>query len=66
MISYSRWNRLPADPSLSQRLKDALLVAVKRDPIDALQDAETLCQVLTERAMEVLDREELGGDVKEG
>ena len=58
--------RLLLDPSLSYWLKDALSSAAKRDPLDALNDAEALCQVLTERAQEILEREERGGDVKEG
>jgi len=58
--------RLLVDPSLSYWLKGALRTAVERDPLDALNDAEALCQVLTERAQEILDIEERGGDIKEG
>ena len=58
--------RLLVDPSLSYWLKDALRIALNRDPLDALNDAEALCQVLTERAQEILDIEERGGDIKEG
>ena len=58
--------RLLVDPSLSYWLKDALRTALERDPLDALNDAEALCQVLTERAREVLELEERGSDIKEG
>jgi hypothetical protein len=58
--------RLLADPSLSYWLRGALRTAAARDPLDALNDAEALCQVLTERAREVLALEERGGDVQEG
>ncbi len=47
--------RLLADPSLSYWLKGALQTAAARDPLDALNDAEALCQVLTERAKAVLE-----------
>jgi len=57
---------LLVDPSLSYWLKGALRTAVERDPLDVLNDAEALCQVLTERAQEILDIEERGGDIKEG
>lgn len=38
------------NPATSYWLKDAIKVAVKRDAIDALNDAETLVRVLQERA----------------
>ena len=57
---------LLVDPSLSYWLKGALRTAVERDPLDALNDAEALCQVLTGRAQEILDMEERGDDIKEG
>ena len=57
---------LLVDPSLSYWLKGALRTAVERDPLDVLNDAEALCQVLTGRAQEILDMEERGDDIKEG
>lgn len=36
-----------ADPSTSYWLRDALKTAIKRDPVDALNDAEKLVELLT-------------------
>jgi hypothetical protein len=37
-----------ADPAASFWLKEALLAAIKRDPVDALHDAECLFGILDE------------------
>ena len=36
-----------ADPSTSYWLRDALKSAMKRDPVDAINDAEALLKLLT-------------------
>lgn len=38
------------DPSASHWLRDALQSAMKRDPVDAANDAEVLARLLDERA----------------
>lgn len=45
-----------ADPSVSNWLKDAIRSALRRDPVDALDDAETLCIVLRERLERILGK----------
>ena len=42
-----------ADPSASYWLRDAIKSAMKRDPLDALRDAETLAEVLRENLAEI-------------
>ena len=42
-----------ADPSSSYWLRDAIKSAMKRDPLDALRDAETLAEVLRENLAEI-------------
>jgi hypothetical protein len=42
-------NELLADPSVSYWMKSSLQSALQRDPVDALRDAETLCEVLRQR-----------------
>ncbi len=42
------------DPEASEWLKSALLSALKRDPVDAANDAGILAQVLEERADRIL------------
>ncbi len=39
-------NEIMKDPSASFWLKDALKKAVKRDPVDALNDAQILARIL--------------------
>ncbi|TNC80206.1 MAG: hypothetical protein C9356_14865 [Oleiphilus sp.] len=45
----SRERSLLNDPSVSYWLKEQLEVLQKRDPLDALRDAETLVEVLREK-----------------
>jgi hypothetical protein len=42
-----------ADPSASYWLRDAIKSAMKRDPLDALRDAETLADVLRENLADI-------------
>lgn len=42
-----------ADPSASYWLRDAIKSAMKRDPLDALRDAETLAEVLRENLADI-------------
>lgn len=42
------------DPSTSYWLRDALKAALKRDPMDACEDAETLARLLGKLLDEVL------------
>lgn len=44
-----------ADPASSNWLKDALRAAMKRDPVDAANDASTLKNILEDRCDEVVD-----------
>lgn len=46
-----------ADPATSAWLKAALLEALRRDPVDALNDALVLSVLLDARLREVLDLE---------
>ncbi|HSG21509.1 MAG TPA: hypothetical protein VLA64_00975 [Azonexus sp.] len=48
--------RLVSDPGVSFWLRDALLSALQRDPVDAANDAEMLFAVLDKRAIEVRER----------
>jgi len=41
------------DPAASDWLKNALLEAINRDPVDAAGDAEVLCRILKLRAAAV-------------
>lgn len=44
--------RVLQDPAASFWLKGALTGSLQRDPVDAANDAETLCAILTLRAEE--------------
>lgn len=44
-----------ADPSVSYWLKAAIKSSLQRDPVDALGDAETLCEVLRQKLASMLD-----------
>jgi hypothetical protein len=44
------------DPAASFWLKDALLSALDRDPVDAVNDAEVLARLLERRCQEILGR----------
>ena len=48
--------RLVEDPSISFWLRDALLSALNRDPVDAANDAGLLAMVLDKRAATLLER----------
>lgn len=48
--------QLLADPSASFWLKESLQKALARDPVDALNDAETLAAVLQVRVDSLLKR----------
>jgi hypothetical protein len=48
--------RLLSDPCVSFWLRDALLSALQRDPVDAANDAEVLFAVLNKRVVEVQGR----------
>lgn len=43
------------DPSISFWFKDALRKALKRDPVDALLDAELLYRVIKSHSEEILE-----------
>ncbi|MBL8024771.1 MAG: hypothetical protein JNL74_00075 [Fibrobacteres bacterium] len=43
------------DPTISFWFKDALQKALKRDPVDALLDAELLYRVIKSRSEEILE-----------
>jgi hypothetical protein len=49
MKIYERLNAILNDPSASYWLKDSLRSALRRDPIDAVNDAEILAEVLLDR-----------------
>jgi len=53
MTEISLKDRLLHDPAVSYWLKDAIITALKRDPVDALRDAELLVQVLKNAWKEV-------------
>lgn len=48
--------RMAQDPSISFWLRDALLSALSRDPVDAANDAGLLAMVLDKRAATLLER----------
>lgn len=54
MPSDSELQRLAQDPALSDWFRNALVEALKRDPVDAAQDAGMLALVLDRRASELL------------
>ena len=45
--------KVTEDPAASDWLKNALLEAINRDPVDAAGDAEVLCRILKLRAAAV-------------
>jgi hypothetical protein len=47
---------LLANPSVSQWLKDALMTAYDRDPIDAIRDAQSLLKLLGDRYTQIVTR----------
>ena len=52
--------KVAEDPAASFWLKNALVEAINRDPVDAAQDAEVLCRILRLRATAV-QKAELSG-----
>jgi hypothetical protein len=46
-----------ADPSASFWLRNALLAALSRDPVDAANDAEVLARLLDRRCREILEED---------
>jgi hypothetical protein len=52
--------KVTEDPAASSWLKNALVEAINRDPVDAAGDAEVLCRILKLRAAAV-QKAELSG-----
>jgi len=53
--------KVTEDPAASDWLKNALLDAINRDPVDAAGDAEVLCRILKPRAAAVQKAPERSG-----
>ncbi len=53
IIWFQNARRVTEDPDASDWLKNALLEAINRDPVDAAGDAEVLCRILKLRAAAV-------------
>jgi hypothetical protein len=47
---------LLANPSVSQWLKDVLMTAYDRDPVDAIRDAQSMLKLLGERYTQIVTR----------
>jgi hypothetical protein len=45
-VWFQNARRVTEDPAASDWLKNALLEAINRDPVDAAGDAEVLCRIL--------------------
>ena len=56
MPSDDEIRRLLQDPAISYWLRDALVSALKRDPVDAAADAGLLALVLDHRAADISAR----------
>ena len=52
-VWFQNAQRVTDDPAASDWLKNALLDAINRDPVDAAGDAEVLCRILKLRAAAV-------------
>ena len=52
-VWFQNARRVTDDPAASDWLKNALLEAINRDPVDAAGDAEVLCRILKLRAAAV-------------
>jgi hypothetical protein len=50
------------DPSTSHWLKQSLVGAINRDPVNAANDAEELCQILQMRAAAIQEGDEPSKD----
>jgi hypothetical protein len=60
-VWYQSARRVTDDPAASDWLKNALLDAINRDPVDAAGDAEVLCRILKLRAAAVQKAPERSG-----
>jgi hypothetical protein len=60
-VWFQNARRVTEDPAASDWLKNALLEAINRDPVDAAGDAEVLCRILKLRAAAVLRAPERSG-----
>jgi hypothetical protein len=60
-VWFQNARRVTDDPAASDWLKNALLDAINRDPVDAAGDAEALCRILKLRAAAVQKGPELSG-----
>ena len=60
-VWFQNARRVTDDPAASDWLKDALLEAINRDPVDAAGDAEVLCRILKLRAAAAQKGPELSG-----
>jgi len=47
---FQRALRLTEDPAASDWLKEALMNAINRDPVDAANDAQVLYEILSQRS----------------
>jgi hypothetical protein len=59
-----RLNAILNDPAASYWLKDALRSALKRDIVDAANDAQVLAEVLADRCTDLTCPKRLGGSLK--
>ena len=53
VLAQQRIDRVLADPSTSFWMRECLKAALKRDPVDAANDAEVLARLLADRAEEI-------------
>jgi hypothetical protein len=60
-IWFQSARKVTEDPAASDWLKNALLDAINRDPVDAAGDAEVLCRILKLRAAAVQKAPERSG-----
>jgi hypothetical protein len=60
-VWFQNARRVTEDPAASDWLKNALLEAINRDPVDAAGDAEALCRILKLRAAAVQKGSERSG-----
>ena len=60
-VWFQNARRVTEDPAASDWLKNALLEAINRDPVDAAGDAEVLCRILKLRAAAVQKESERSG-----
>ena len=60
-VWFQNARRVTQDPTASDWLKNSLLEAINRDPVDAAGDAEVLCRILKLRAAAVQRAPERSG-----